>query len=117
MYEDQQSQLIWIPEISQTLNHQTDSIHQVIGGPQHTYSRGLLVLCSFRDDTPNPQETVGPRMYRGRVGGRASMWRQGGVGRRCGMWNSQRVDGGGVGNGIWSVKNKLKFKLNKTNCI
>jgi hypothetical protein len=35
-------------------------------------------------------------------------WEQGGVGRRCGMWSSQRVDGG-VENGIWSVKNKLKF--------
>jgi hypothetical protein len=26
------------------------------------------------------------------------------------MWNSRRVDGG-VGNGIWSVKDKLKIKL------
>jgi hypothetical protein len=33
----------------------------------------------------------------------ASMWRQGGVGRRCGMWSSWRVDGG-VGNGTRSVK-------------
>jgi hypothetical protein len=24
----------------------------------------------------------------------ASTWRWGGVGRRCGMWSSQRVDGG-----------------------
>jgi hypothetical protein len=31
------------------------------------------------------------------------------VGRWCGMWSSQRVDGG-VGNGIWSVKHKLIFK-------
>jgi hypothetical protein len=30
------------------------------------------------------------------------------VGWRCGMWNSQRVDGVG-GNGIWSVKNKIFF--------
>jgi hypothetical protein len=29
------------------------------------------------------------------------------VGRRCGIWSSQRVEGGG---GIWSVKNKLIFK-------
>jgi hypothetical protein len=29
------------------------------------------------------------------------------------MWSSRRVDGGGVGNGIWSVKNKLKnIKIN-----
>jgi hypothetical protein len=29
------------------------------------------------------------------------------------MWSSWRVDGGGAGNGIWSVKNKLKIKLKK----
>ena len=29
-----------------------------------------------------------------------------GVGRKCGMWSSQRV-GRGAGTGIWSVKNKL----------
>jgi hypothetical protein len=28
--EDQQSQFIWNPEISQTLDHQTGSIHQLI---------------------------------------------------------------------------------------
>jgi hypothetical protein len=38
------------------------------------------------------------------------MWRPGGVGRRCEMWNSQRVDGVGTGNGILNVKNKLKIK-------
>jgi hypothetical protein len=32
----QQSQLIWTPEISQTLDHQPGSIHQLIWGPQHT---------------------------------------------------------------------------------
>jgi hypothetical protein len=31
-----------------------------------------------------------------------------GVGRRYGMWNSQRVNGG---NKIWSVKSKKKKKL------
>jgi hypothetical protein len=30
LQEDQQSQLIWTPKISQTLDHQTDSIHQLI---------------------------------------------------------------------------------------
>ena len=39
-----------------------------------------------------------------------STWRQGGVGRMCGMWSSQRVNGVGPGNGIWNVKNKLKIK-------
>jgi hypothetical protein len=35
------------------LDHQTDSIHQLIWGPQHTYSRGLPGLCTFRDDAPS----------------------------------------------------------------
>jgi hypothetical protein len=30
LYEDQQSQLIWTPEISQTLDHQSGNIHQLI---------------------------------------------------------------------------------------
>jgi hypothetical protein len=41
LYEDQQSQLTWTPKISQTLSHQPGSIHQLIWGPQHIYSRGL----------------------------------------------------------------------------
>jgi hypothetical protein len=55
--------------IFQTLDHQTDSMNQLIWGPQHTYSRGLPGLCSFRDDAPNPQETGGPREFKGQVGG------------------------------------------------
>jgi hypothetical protein len=87
---------IWTPKISQTLDLQTDSIHQLIWGPQHIYSRELPGLGSVRDDAPNPQETGGPRKFRDQVG-----WGWGhscgvrGVGRRCGMWNSRRVDGGG----------------------
>jgi hypothetical protein len=50
-------------------------------------------LCSFGDDAPNLQETGGPREFRGQVG-----W---GVGKRYGMWNSWKVDGG---NKIWSLK-------------
>ena len=42
--------------------------HQLIWVPQHTYSRELLGLCSFRDDAPNPQETRGPREFRDEVG-------------------------------------------------
>jgi hypothetical protein len=60
-------------------------------------------VCSFRDDEPNPQETGGSRVFRGQVGWvvvGASTLRQG-LGRRCGMWSSWSVDGGG---GIWSVK-------------
>ena len=54
---------------------------------------------------PNPQETGGPREFKGQVGSRffkgsggvgggtpTGCW--GGVGRRCGMWSRQRVDGG-----------------------
>ena len=53
-------------------------------------------LCSFRDDAPNPEETGGPREFRGQVGYEmgVSIWRQGGLGRLCGMWSSQRVDWG-----------------------
>jgi hypothetical protein len=36
--------------------------------------------------------------------------RWGELGRRCEMWSSRRVNGEqGAGNGIWSVKNKLKI--------
>jgi hypothetical protein len=45
-----------------------ESIHQLIWDPQHTHNRGLLGLCSFRDNVPNPQETGGPREFRGQVG-------------------------------------------------
>ena len=37
-------------------------------------------MCSFRDDAPNPQETGGPREFRGQVawgvetGGREEVW-------------------------------------------
>jgi hypothetical protein len=37
LQEEQQSQLIWITEIFQKLDHQTGSIHQLIWGPQHIY--------------------------------------------------------------------------------
>jgi hypothetical protein len=52
------------------------------------YSRGLPGLCSFRDDAPNPQETGGPREFRGQVGGGEGIHMNMGVG-----W------GGGVGCG------------------
>jgi hypothetical protein len=53
------------PEIFHTLDHKTDSIHQLIWGLQHTYSRGLPGLCSFRNDAPNLQETGSSREFRG----------------------------------------------------
>jgi hypothetical protein len=68
--------------------------------PQH--SRGLLGLFSFRDEAPNPQETVGPREFRGQVwwGVGASTWRQRGWGGgvRCGAVREWIK--GGAGNGI-----------------
>jgi hypothetical protein len=71
-----------------TLDHQTDNIHQLIWGSQHTYSRGLSGLCSFRDDAPNPQECGGSKLFRGQVN-----W---GWGYPCG----DRVGGLGWGGGI-----------------
>jgi hypothetical protein len=87
---------IWTPEISQTLDHQTDSIHQLIWGPQHTYSRGLLGLCSFRDDAPNLQESGGPREFRGQVGWGlgASMWRRWGGEE---VWDVEQSEEGWMG--------------------
>jgi hypothetical protein len=65
-----------------------------------TYSRVLPGLCPFRDDAPNPQETEGSRVFRSQMEWRVVtlMWRQGVVGRRCGMWSSLRV--GRVGQGM-----------------
>jgi hypothetical protein len=87
---------MWTSKISQTL----DSINRLIRGPQHTYSRGLLGLCSFREDAPNLQKTGGPREFRGLVGletgGRDILVETGGSGRRYGMWNSRMVDVGGA---------------------
>jgi hypothetical protein len=88
------------PEIFQTLDHQTVSAHQLIWGPQHIYSRGLLGWCSFGDDASNPQETGGPREFRVQVGWGmgASTWRQG-VGSKYEMWSSWRM-GGGIKYGV-----------------
>jgi hypothetical protein len=71
-------------------------------------------MCSSRDDAPNPQETGGSREFRGHVGWglEASMWRWGGVGRRCGMWSSQKVVGEGRGMEYGECKNELQIKLN-----
>ena len=90
LWEDHQSQLIWTPEISQTLDHRTDSIYQLIWGPQYMYNRGLLDLFSFRDDAPNSQETGGLREFRDQVGWGMgiSTWRRGGVDRRYEMCSS-----------------------------
>jgi hypothetical protein len=67
LQKNRQSQLTWSPEISQKLDHQPDSIQQLIWGLQHIYSRGLPGLGSSREDAPNPQETGDPREFRGLV--------------------------------------------------
>jgi hypothetical protein len=76
--EDKQSQMSRFPKISQTLSHQPDRIHQLIGSPWHIYSRGLPGLDSVREDAPNPPEiwTLGGL---GQFGGgvRTSSWRWG----------------------------------------
>ena len=50
-------------------------------------------LCSFRDDAPNPQETGGPREFRGQVGWEVgtSTWRQG-DGEE--VWDVEQLEGG-----------------------
>jgi hypothetical protein len=65
-------------------------------GLQQIYSRGLLGLGLVREDVPNPQETGGPRDFRGLVG-----WGWV-VGRNYRRWYSQRVYQ--EWNKIWSVK-------------
>jgi hypothetical protein len=60
-------------------------------------------MCSFRDDAPNPQETGSPRELRGKVGWEAEHpCGDKGVGRKYGMWNSQRVDR--RVDKIWNIK-------------
>jgi hypothetical protein len=73
--------------------------------PQHTYSRGLLGLCSFRDDIPNPQETAGgPREFRGQVGGGGSIHLESGCSWEE-VWDMEHTEGEWrAGNGICSVK-------------
>ena len=67
-------------------------------------------MYSFRDDAPNPQETGCLRKFKGQVGWGlgTSTWRQGGVGRRCGMWNSRRVDREGNMECKKLITNKIK---------
>jgi hypothetical protein len=51
------------------------------------HSRGLLGLCSTRDDVPNPQETGDLREFRGQVG-----WGWGGKwGHPRGDWGEEKV--------------------------
>jgi hypothetical protein len=92
----------WIPEISQTLDHQPGSIHQLIWGPQHIYNKGLLDLGSVREDDSRNWRPQGVGSIVGLGVGVSSWWRQGLRRRGYRMWNSQRVDW--EGDKIWSVK-------------
>jgi hypothetical protein len=68
----------------------------------------MMHLALKRLETPGSLE-----IGRVGVGVGALMWRWGGVGRRCGMWNRWRVNEG-AGNELWSVKKiSFFFKLNK----
>jgi hypothetical protein len=64
---------------------------------QHTYSRELPCLCSFRDDAPNPQETGDPREFRNQVGQgwghpRGDRGWEGGVGcGKVGEWTGRGI--------------------------
>jgi hypothetical protein len=98
------------PAVSINLDHHNLSD---TGPPatQHTSvdMRPSSGLGSVRDDAPNPQGTGGSRKFRGLVGwsgvgGWGHPTGDTGVGRRYGMWNSQRV--GQEENKIWSLKKK-----------
>jgi hypothetical protein len=60
--------------------------------PQHTYSRVLPGLCSFRDDVPNPQETGGPREFRGQMGCGGDIHMETGGGED--VWDVEQLEGG-----------------------
>ena len=66
-------------------------MHQLIGGPQRTFSRGLLSLCSFRDNAPDPQEAGGPREFRGQVGWGGNIHMATGEGEE--VWDVQQSEG------------------------
>ena len=73
--------------------------------PEHTHSRRLTGLCSFRVDAPNLQETGGPREFRGQLGGR--WWghpRGDGIGWGGGVGCG--TDGGWMGGGEWNMECK-----------
>jgi len=59
--------------------------------PQHIYSRGMLSLGSIKEDAPNPQETGGPREFRGLVVVGTSSWRQW---VREEIWDVEQSDSG-----------------------
>jgi hypothetical protein len=73
---------------------------------QHTYSRGLLDLCSFRDDAPNSQETGGPREFRGQVRWGGGIFIETGGGKE--VWDVEQSEGGWGGR-EWNMECKHIF--------
>jgi hypothetical protein len=106
-WKNQQSQITWTTKISQTLSYQSWSIHQLIWGRQHMYSRGLLGLDQSEKvhltlkwlEAPGNEEIWwdGDRAILLETGLGAG----GGLERRYGMWKSQRVDW--EGSKVWTV--------------
>ena len=78
----------------QTLRQQPGRIYQLICGPQHIYSRGLLGLDLITEDSLNPQEIGGPMEF----GALCEVWMGGrghpveDEGMRYGMGKRQSVD-------------------------
>jgi hypothetical protein len=81
----------------------TRHIKQIYKSITFEMEAGVLGPQLIRDDAPNSQETGGPREFRGQAGWGvgASRWRQVGCGGGVGCGSVE----GGVGDGIWSVKN------------
>lgn len=114
--EDQQSQLSWAPEFSQTLDNQPGNIHQLISGPQHVYSRGLLDIGSFIKYAPHLQETGDPTVFKGllewRVFCQGHLCRDGG---KQEVWDLEqsRWTRRGIKSEVKKNSIKLKFKKRK----
>jgi hypothetical protein len=113
------SSLNW-PRPPRSLRHlrcltrqQPGSIHQMIWGPQHIYSRGLPGLASVREDVPNPGETWDPREWEGLwsrgVGGDTLL--ETGLGED--IWDGEQSGADQVGNEVWTVKMDKRIKINK----
>ena len=73
-------------------------------------------MDSVREDAPNPQETGGPREFRGLMRWGMDRWghpcRDGGV-RGKEVWGMEQSEGELGGDKIWTVKNKYIKKYIK----
>jgi hypothetical protein len=102
LLEDQQSQLIWTHEISQTLDHQIAYTSWYVAPNTHTIEDFWVCIHSeMMRLTLKRLEAPGSLEVRWGGGGVARC-RQGGVGRRCEMWSRQ----GGWGTREWTMEYK-----------